>query len=59
MDMLLDGADLCSDRCVLAGKNLETESRSSRNAIATLISNNPEQLGHAIASLRRDNAKFG
>ena len=58
MDTFLDDADLCRGRCVLAGKNIEAELRCGGNAIVSLISNDLEQFGRAIASLRRVNAEF-
>ena len=58
MDALLDGSDLCRDRCVLAGKNIETEARDHGNSTVLIASNHLEQFRRAVASLSRDNAEF-
>src|SRR4029077_9420575 len=59
MDVLLEHSDLCRDYSVLAGKNIETEPRGCRNPTVLLVSNDLEQLGCAVAPLRRDNAELG
>ena len=59
VDVLLEHSDLCRDYGVLAGKNIETEPRGCRNPTVLLVSNDLEQLGCAVAPLRRDNAELG
>src|SRR5580693_684572 len=59
MDVLLEHSDLCRDYGVLAGKNIETEPRGCRKPTVLLVSNDLEQLGCAVAPLRRDNAELG
>ena len=59
MDALLDSSDLCCDRGVLAGKNFEAEPCGLRDPTILLIGNDLEQLGCAVATLRRDNAELG
>jgi hypothetical protein len=43
----------------LARKKIEAKSGYRRDAIVRYIANNLEQLGRAIAALRRDHAEFG
>src|SRR6516165_2597713 len=59
MDALVDSSDLCCDRGVLACKNFEAEPCGLRDPTILLVSNDLEQLGCAVASLRRDNAELG
>src|SRR2546421_10280918 len=59
MDALLDSSDLGGDRGVLAGKNIQAEPCARGYPTILLVSNDFEQLGCAVASLRRDNAKLG
>src|SRR5215212_11125680 len=58
-DAFLDSSDLCCDRGVLAGKNIQAEPCGRGYPTILLVSNDLEQLGCAVASLRRDNAKLG
>jgi len=57
--MLLDGSDLCRDTCVLTSKGFEAQPRSRRNALILSVRNNRQQLGRAIAALRRDDPELG
>ena len=59
MNALVDRCDLGAEAQVLAGKKIEAKSGNRRNAIVRYIANNLEQLGSAIAALRRDDAEFG
>ena len=59
MDALLDSSDLCCDRGVLAGKNIEAEPCGRGDPTILLVSNDLEQLGRAVAPLCRDNAELG
>ena len=45
MDALLDSSDLCCDRGVLAGKNIEAEPCGRGYPTILLVSNDLEQLG--------------
>src|SRR5215470_10303109 len=58
MDMFLDRSNLGRDNGILPSKNGEAQPRSRWNAIILLVSNDLEQLGRAIAALRRDNAEL-
>ena len=53
----LDSSDLCCDRGVLAGKNIEAEPCGRGYPTILLVSNDLEQLGCAVAPLCRDNAE--
>ena len=59
MDALLESSDLCRDHGVLAGKNIEAEPCGRGNPTILLVSNDLEQLGCAVAPLRRDNTELG
>ena len=47
------------DRGVLAGKNIEAEPCGRGYPTILLVSNDLEQLGCAVAPLRRDDTKLG
>src|SRR5262245_64409240 len=59
MDAFLDCNDLCPDTPILASKHVEAQPRGRRNAIIVLVSDDLEQLCHAIAALGADNAELG
>ena len=58
MDAFLDSSDLCCDRGVLAGKNIEAEPCGCGYPTILLISNDLEQLGCAVSPLCRDNTEI-
>ena len=55
----LDSSNLCCDRGVLAGKNIEAEPCGRGYPTILLVSNDLEQLGCAVAPLCRKNAELG